>query len=157
MADGKSIDQLRSEARYAERLCQRTARLYRRIQTLGTFLSILGGSGTLAALVKDVPAWLPTGGAILLAVCGAALIAIRPGDKAAANESDMKRYSALLASSQGMSEAEFYRALEVARQSDAAEVEPLRNVAYNDVVCEIGAKEAVVPLSPTERLLAVVA
>ena len=152
-----TIQQLRSEARYSERLCQRTARLYRRVQTTGTFLTIIGGSGTLAALVKDVPVWVPTSGAILLAVMGAALIAIRPSDKAAANESDAKRYSALLASSTSMSEDELRRALEVARQSDAVEVEPLRNVAYNDVVLEIGADSAKVPLGRTERLFAMLA
>ena len=152
-----SIEQLRNEARYAERLCQRTARLYRRVQTCGTFLSIVGGSGTLAALFRDVPPWLPASGALLLAVAGAALIAVRPGDKAAANESDMKRYSALLASSQGMTEEEFRRALEVARQADAPEVEGLRNPSFNDVVQEIGATHAVVPLSKAERLISVLA
>ncbi|MCU4119341.1 hypothetical protein [Variovorax sp. N23] len=152
-----SVEQLRSEARYAERLCHRTARLYRRAQTIGTFLTIVGGSGTLAALVHDVPGWIPSLGAILMAVFGAAMIAIRPGDKAAANESDAKRYSALLASTVGFSAEDFERALELARQSDAAEVEGLRNVAYNDVVREIGAESAAVELSRTERFLALVA
>lgn len=153
----KTVEQLRSEARYAERLCHRTARLYRRVQTIGTFLTIVGGSGTLAAMVHDIPAWIPSLGAVVMAIFGAALIAVRPGDKAAANESDAKRYSALLASTVGFNAVDFERALELARQSDAAEIEGLRNVAYNDIVREIGAESAAVKLSPTERFLAIVA
>jgi len=43
---------LLSEIRYAIRLTQRTARFYRRIQSVGTFLSIIGGSAAIASIAN---------------------------------------------------------------------------------------------------------
>jgi len=48
-------------------------------------------------------------------------------------------------------------ALAKARESDVAEIEPLRDVAWNDVVVEIGRPEVRVALRPTQRLLAALA
>lgn len=149
--------QLRNEARYAERLCQRTARLYRRVQTTGTFLAVLGGSGALSAVSGQVAGWIPIAGGALLTLVGAALVAIRPADKAASNEVDMRRYSALLASGHNMDARTFAQALDEARRGDMPEVELLRNPAWNDVVCEIGASDKVVKLRPSERLVAALA
>ena len=75
--------QLQTEIRYAIRLTQRTARLYRRVQTVGTFLAIVGGSALLSALAGTFPAWLPIAGGVLLTFAGAAMIAIRPADTTA--------------------------------------------------------------------------
>lgn len=145
--------QLQGEIRYTIRLCQRTARLYRRAQTLGTFLAIIGGSATLTGAVGQFPSFVATAGAALLAIAGAALIAMRPADKAAQNESDVKRYQALMAKSVAMPDEALRQALEEARQSDACEVEPLRNVAFNDVMAEIHRTDQLIPLSSHERLL----
>jgi hypothetical protein len=75
--------QLLGEIRYAERLAARTARLYRRVQTLSTFMAIVGGSAAPASLVKDLPIGLPLTGAAMLSIFGALSISIRPADKAA--------------------------------------------------------------------------
>ena len=153
----KSIEQLRGEIRYAERLCERTARMYRHVQTLGTFLTIVGGSGVVSVLASQAPAWMPIAGAVVLTMAAAALIAIRPADKAAQNEADTKRYAALLNRSNGLNEAQLSQALDEARQADTAEVESLRDVAWNDVVEEIGRSETKVPLTLPQRLLAAIA
>jgi Mg2+/citrate symporter len=153
----KSVDILRAEVQYAERLSQRAARLYRRVQTAGTFLAVLGGSGTLSALTHWAPPWLPIAGGVLLAVVGAALVAVRPADKAAANEADMRRFTALLVSSQHMGADDLEQALNVARQSCAPEIEPLRNVVYNDVVRAIGQPGHAQPLTRAERVIAALA
>ena len=47
--------------------------------------------------------------------------------------------------------------LQKAREFDTAEVEPLRDVAYNDVVIEIGRSELAVPLTSHQRILAALA
>jgi hypothetical protein len=150
----KTIEQLRAEARYAVRLCQRTARLYRRAQTVGTFLSIVGGSAVLAALSPAVPSWVTLAGTALLSLAGAALVAMRPADKAAQNEADQRRYMALLARAHGMTPEALGAALDDLHQSGAAEVEPLRAVAYNDVMLEINRPDALIPLRLNQRLLA---
>jgi nicotinic acid phosphoribosyltransferase len=146
-----------NEIRYAERLCQRTARMYRRAQMLGVFASALAGTAALAAAAQWLPAALAAAGALLMAVVGAGLLAARPGDKALQNEADVKRYAQLRAASVDMTDAEFERALWRARELDAPEVEALRDVAWNDVVCEIGRPELATPLRITQRALAALA
>lgn len=152
-----TIEQLRGDIRYAIRLCERTARLYRRIQAVGTFLSLVGGSAAVSGAAGQLPAWVALSGSALLAVSGAALVAIRPADKAAQNEADVKRYRALMAKSFGMSVEQLAVALEEAHQGDAPEVEPLRAVAYNDMLAEINREDQKIPLSLTERLLRAIA
>ena len=146
-----------SEIRYAERLCQRTARLYRHVQGFGTWLAVIGTSGTLAALANNIPNWVPIAGAIVLASTGAVLIAMRPADKAAISEADAKRYAALRTRGSGLDDKELRAALEEARQSDVAEFESLRDVAWNDVVQEVGHADKKVMLSMPQRFMAAIA
>ena len=148
---------LLDEIRYTERLCQRTARLYRHLQTLTVFLSVLGGSGVISAVAGAVPAWMPIAGGVLLAVFGALNLSVRPADKATANEADMKRYAQLRTAAVKMDASQLKEALEKARESDTQEVEALRDVAYNDVTYEIGRPDAAVPLKVHQRLLSALA
>lgn len=153
----KTKEQLQGDIRYAIRLCQRTARLYRRVQTAGVFLSIVGGSGTLSLLAQGIPAWVGLTGTALLALAGAALIAVRPADKAAQNEADIRRYQALMVKSHQLDLDQLAAALEEAHQGDAPEIEPLRAVAYNDVAREFNRPDVLVPLSPAQKALALLA
>lgn len=153
----KNREQSIGEIRYAIRLCQRTARLYRRIQTAGTFLSVIGGSAALSGMTGELPATVPLIGGILLSIAGAALIAIRPADKAAQNEADVKRYLALMAKAHTLNDDQLIAAIEEAHQGDAPEVESLRNVAFNDVVSEINRPDQAIPLSVTEHVLKAIA
>ncbi len=153
----KTIEQLRGDIRYAIRLCERTARLYRRIQAAGTFFSLVGGSAAVSGAAGQMPSWVAISGSALLALAGAALVAVRPADKAAQNEADVKRYRALMAKSIGMTVEQLVAALEEAHQGDAPEVEPLRNVAFNDMLAEINREDQKIPLSVTERFLKVIA
>lgn len=153
----KTKDELQGEIRYAIRLTQRTARLYRRLQALGIFVSVLGGSAAVASITGHVPSWIPIFGGILLAVTGAALLAIRPADKAAQNESDARRYQSLMLRSVTLDDEALAVALEETHQGDAPEIEILRDVAYNDVAREIGRPDAVVPLSFPQKFLEVLA
>lgn len=149
----KTHEQLVAEIRYAIRLCQRTARLYRRVQTLGTFVSIIGGSAIMAGLYAAMPTSVTLAGMALMAASGAALIAIRPADKAAQNEADIKRYQTLMAKASALNAEQLQGAIDEAHQGDAPEIEGLRNVAYNDVMREINREDQSIPLSSNERLL----
>lgn len=148
---------LLNEVRYAERLCQRTARFYRTVQSAGTFAAVLGGSAALSAAFASLPALVPISGAVVAAVVGAALVAVRPADRAAQNEADMRRYSKLRTDGVAMTADQLTLALAKARESDAAELEPLRDVAWNDVMRETGNEALVLPLSKTQRTLAALA
>lgn len=151
----KTREQLIGEIRYAIRLTERTARLYRHIQTVGTFFTILGGSGTISLLSSKVPVSLGMAGAIILAVAGAALIAIRPADKAAQNEADIRRYQAVMVKAQNSAatEDQIALAIEEARQGDAPQIELLRDVAFNDVALEFNRKDVLIELSTTQKIL----
>lgn len=148
---------LLNEIRYAERLCQRTARLYRHIQAVTVFMTVVGGSGVMSSLSGAVPPWVALAGGVFLAIFGAANLAIRPADKAAANDVDAKRYAQLRTAGQSMSGDDLGQALNKARESDAAEVDALRDIAYNDVVTEYGRPEATVPLTMHQKLLGALA
>ena len=144
------------DLRYAQRLCQRTARFYRRLQTTLTFISLLAGSSAVAALAAQMPtqsAWLLAA----FAVFGCVNLALRPADKIAANDADVRKYGALLAKLNVLEAATLQQMLDEARLSDTTEVEPLRHVAYNDVVLEIDEPEALIPLSPMQRLMGALA
>jgi len=147
---------LQFNLRYAQRLCQRTARFYRRLQTWLTFISLLAGSSAVATLAAQLPvpsAWLLG----VFAIFGCINLALRPADKIAANEADVRKYGALLAKVNSVDAAKLQQMLDEARLSDTAEIEPLRPVAYNDVVLEIDAAEALLPLSPIQKLMGALA
>ena len=145
--------QLLGETRYVIRLCQRTARLYRRVQTFGIFVGVAGGSAAVVSLAGALPASAVVVGGLFAALSAAALVAVRPADKAALNESDVRRYQALMARAARLDDAALAAAIDEARIGDAPEIELLRNVAYNDVAVEFNRPDAVVELSPAERLL----
>ena len=141
------------EIRYAIRLCQRTARLYRRVQTAGTFIGVVGGSAAIAGLAGTLPSAVTVLGGVLISLAGAALIAIRPADKAAMNEADVRRYQAIMVKSHQLNDDALAAAIDEAHAGDAPEIEPLRNVAYNDVALELNRADAMVNLTFAERLL----
>jgi hypothetical protein len=149
--------ELINQIRYAIRLTQRTAKLYRKIQVCGAFLTIIGGSAIVFKLFEALPPWCGFSGAVLMSIMGAMLVVVRPADKAAQNESDVRRYQTLELRSHGMNDAELEAAIAEARQFDCPEIDPLCDVAYNDVVRSYGREDAVVPLSCLQRLLAALA
>jgi hypothetical protein len=153
----QTIEQIQVEMRYAQRLCQRTARLYRRVQTCSTFLSILAGSGALISLSSQMPQSATVAFALAFATFGAVNIAIRPADKIAQNEADVRKYAALLAKSLQATPEEAKRLIAEARQSDTQEIEPMRDIAFNDVMREINRDDQVIPLRFSQRMLGAIA
>lgn len=120
-------------------------------------MTIVGGSAVVAAIGDRVSDPIATVGLALFVFAGALLIAIRPADKVAQNDSDVRRYKALMSKSVTLTESELEKALEEARLSDTQEIEPLRDVAYNDVAIECARPEFVVKLRPLQKLLAALA
>lgn len=149
-------DELYFNFRYGQRLCQRTARFYRRIQTTLTFVSLLAGGSAVATLAAQMPthsAWLLA----TFAIFGCINLAIRPAERIAANEADVRKYGGLLVKLNMLAPSALQQLLDEARQSDTSEIEQLRPVAYNDVVLEIDAPEALIPLTPMQKLFGVLA
>lgn len=111
----------------------------------------------MSSLSGTLPAYVSISGGIVLAIAGAALIAIRPADKAALNESDIRRYQAVMVKSSQLTAQELEIAIEEARQGDAPEIELLRDIAYNDVMIEFNRMDCAVPLNPLQKLLTTIA
>jgi hypothetical protein len=150
-------EQLQAEIRYAMRLCQRTARMYRRVQSLFTFFTVLAGSSALVSVSANMPTSATLTAAFVFAIAGAANLAARPADKIAINDADVRKYAALLLKSETLDVAQIRILIAEARQSDAPEIEPLRHVAFNDVMIETGREHHVAPLTMTQRLFNVIA
>lgn len=149
-------EQLQIELRYAQRFCQRSVRFYRRIQTTFTFFSMLAGSSAIAAVAAQMPAaatWM----LVLFSVFGIANFAIRPAERIAAFQADGRKYAALITKADNLDADTIQHLLHEARQSDAEEIEPLRAVAFNDVMLEIDEPEAVIPLTRMQRLIGALA
>lgn len=81
------------------------------------------------------------------------LLAVRPADKAAQNESDVKKYQTLKTQAVGMNATELEQVLEDARNGGAPEIESLRDVAYNDVVFEVNRPDVAVPFSLIQKII----
>lgn len=148
---------LKCEIRYAQRLCQRTARLYRRIQTTATFLSLVAGSAALVSVSAQLASWMTITAGALFAVFTAINYAIRPADKVALNEVDVKKYAVILTKAESISASDLRALIAEARQTDAPEVEPLRDVAFNDVMYEINRADSLIPLSRMQRFIGALA
>lgn len=146
-----------NEIRYAQRITQRTARLYRRAATFLTFTAILGGSGLATSMSATLPQWLVVAGGVLLACTAAAGLSVRPLEKAIMNEQDLRKYTALETQAVSMNVDALRAALSKARESDVAEIELLRDVAYNDVVIESGRPDMKAALNLPQRFIAALA
>ncbi|WP_217638595.1 hypothetical protein [Nitrosospira multiformis] len=79
------------------------------------------------------------------------MIAIRPGDKAAQNEADLRRFQSLMVRANSLDEKALEAALEEARQGLAQEIESLWNVVYNDVVLEFNRPDALTHSLPYRK------
>jgi len=149
-------EQLQIELRYAQRFCQRSVRFYRRIQTTFTFISMLAGSSAIAAVAAQMPAtatWMLAA----FSIFGIANFAIRPAERIAAFQADLRKYAALITKADYLDAEAIQHLLHEARQSDAEEIEPLRAVAFNDVMLEIDEPGALIPLTPIQKLIGALA
>ncbi len=150
-------EQLQAEIRYAMRLGQRTSRLYRRMQSMFTFVTVLAGSSALVSVSANMSASTVLTAAFVFAIAGAANLATRPADKIAINDADVRKYAGLLLKSETLDLEQMRILVAEARQSDAPEIEPLRHVVFNDVMLETGRENHVVPLTMTQRLFNAIA
>lgn len=92
-----------------------------------------------------------------VSVFGILNFAIRPAEKIAALQSDVHQYSVLLSKSDGLDASAIRHLLHEARETDTDEIEPLRVVAFNDVMLEIDELDARIPLTPMQKLIDVLA
>ena len=88
-----------------------------------------------------------------MACSGAALLTIKPAEKALLNDADVKRYQAIMSKVSLLDAIALESAIEEARLGDTFELEPLRNVAFNDVMIEINREDQLIKLNLTEMIM----
>ena len=150
----KTREQFEADIRYAQILSERTARIYRRLQTVGTFLSIVGLSAVLASALSSLPdVWKFSAAAVFL-LSTAVMLSVKPAEKVTRWEQDLQRYRDLMARSKAMTLEQLDAALQEVRRSDAPEVAPLREVAFNQMLYEINRADQLIRLTFGQRVLA---
>ena len=149
----KERARLLNEVRYAERLCHRTARLYRRIASILAWVTLIGGSSAFLALKHETAGWLVATAGIIWAALHALDQVMKPAAKSALNLHDSKRYSRLMTQHRKSLPTTIQRELDKLRENDGLEVESMRDIAWNDVMVESNNLAMVVPLSRWQRLL----
>jgi hypothetical protein len=124
--------------RYAERVLERYAKFYRRLDTLIRFLALLSGSAALAALFGDFRA-ATLALALFFALVQALEFSLAPARIAAEAWAARKPYTAALSRQRKLSDEQLEQAWRDALAEDAIIIpEVFRRAAYNDVLEEKG-------------------
>lgn len=124
--------------RYAVRVLERRGVYWSRIGVGFKALSIFSGTAAVAAVVGDKTVGAMIGGAIF-AVLQAVEHAFSPGDQKAASYAQRKAYADLLARARALEDAALYTEYQAIVAADEVHCwQPLKELAYNDVVDEKG-------------------
>ncbi len=124
--------------RYAVRVLERHARMWRRIDGLIRFAGLLSGMSAFAALTAASQSATMLAG-IVFAILQAIEFAIRPAEIAAQSMSAKKPYGDVLARQATLDDSSLEAAYQrCVADDDVIVPETLRFLAYNDVVSENG-------------------
>lgn len=142
------------ELRYAIRVLERQARLWRRLDAMIRFFGLLSGTAAFAA-ITHASQNLTLSFGILFAVLQAVEYTLTPSVKAAAAQYHAKQYAVILAEQSRITPEELrQKLLDVRAQDEIVVFEALRKLAYNDVAQEYGcSSEHSFLLSFTNRLV----
>ena len=147
-------DQLLGEARYVQRLCQRTSRLYNRASTCFTFFRLFSSSSAIISLSAQLPFGVTVALGLVFAAISGANFALQLVEKAAINDAEVHRYAVLLTKAVSVTDLGVLQAtIADARRTDVPEIESLREVAHNDVMREINRQDQLVALRLSQRLM----
>lgn len=128
--------------RYAVRVLERHARMWRRIDGLIRFSALLAGSSAFAGLMAANSTTALVAG-IVFAVLQSVEFAIRPAEIAARSMTAKKPYGDILARQAELDDAQLESAYQrCVAEDDVIVPENLRYLAYNDVVQERGGDPA---------------
>jgi len=154
----KERQKLCSEIRYTQRLAQRSARLWWRIDAIGTLAFVLGSAGAVSNLANLLPSYIAALASFCTVLIAAVMVCLRPAHKASLNDADVRKYSELMTLERsGTSTPKLAALIAKAHQTDAPEIETLRDVAYNDVCNEINRAEHAVKLNFWQRTMSAMA
>lgn len=144
--------------RYAVRVLERHARLWRNVDNLVRLGSLLAGSGAIAALAAQSHA-LTLAAGVVFALLQGVEFALRPAEGAARSMAQRRPYADLLARQSelddGAIDAGYQR---IVADDEIVVPELLRYLAYNDVLAERGCDASFAyPASAAMRCMALIA
>lgn len=145
--------------RYAVRVLERQARLWRHIDGAFRMLAILSGSSALAAMLTQQASAISISGMVAFAVFQAVEFSAQPGLKAAEAWAERKPYLSIISKQSRLSDTELEQAYQDALEQDGVlAFESIRRLAYNDVTIEKGcAASALFPLNRWQRIVSILA
>lgn len=124
--------------RYSRRYCERHARMYRRIASHLRLLQTIGALSGFTAFLKEDSMYAGIAGLIIAISLGIDLV-FSPSEKARQCEASRQKYAELFAQLHDEAPATIdKRWRQICAESCSSDVEGLRNVAYNDVLREMG-------------------
>ena len=124
--------------RYGVRVLERHAALWKSVDRLCRFVSLLAGSGAIAALGAGNQGFTLACGLVFAAV-QAFEFSVNPGEKSAASRAQSRPYADLWAAQSDHDEAALERAWRrVVAADEVTVVATLKCLAYNDVTEEMG-------------------
>ena len=130
------------ELRYAQRVLERQARFWRRIDTLIRAFGLLSGTAAFAAITNSNQNLTLLFG-IVFSVFQVIEFSVSPGAKSAEASQEAKLYAAAIAEQSKVSVDELRQQLLDIRAKDTVTCfESLRKLAYNDVAEETGRPDA---------------
>lgn len=144
--------------RYAARVLERHSRLWRRVDTVLRFFSILSGTAAIAGLSAENKVFAMAAG-IVFALMQAFDLSVRPAEKAMQSDLNRQSYSILVSKENQMDDQDLESAYRAAVADDDVIVqESVRRLAYNDVLMEMGLDTAhLYQLSRWDRFIGVFA
>jgi hypothetical protein len=141
------------ELRYAQRLLQRQARFWRRVDTLTRAFGLLSGTAAFAAITNSNQDFTMLFG-VIFAVFQVIEFTVSPGAKSAEASQQAKLYAAAIAEQSKVSVDDLRQKLLDIRSKDTVTCfEYLRKLAYNDVSEETGRPEAGFKLGLSNRFM----
>lgn len=145
------------ELRYGERVLERQARFWRRIDAITRMLGLFSGTVAFAAITHENQTLTMVFG-VIFALFQALEFTVMPGSKAAEAYQASKLYTAVLAEQSRIPLDELIQKLHDTRIKDnVIAFEALREPAYNDVAIEKGHPEACFKLTFSSKIMRMLA
>jgi hypothetical protein len=141
------------ELRYAQRVLQRQAKFWRRVDTLTRALGLLSGTAAFGAITNNNQNLTMFFG-VVFAIFQVIEFTASPGAKSAEASQQAKLYAAAIAEQSKVSADGLWQKLLDIRAKDTVTCfEYLRKLAYNDVAEEIGQTDAGFKLGWSARVI----
>jgi hypothetical protein len=127
----RPLYQIDGDLSYSMRLWELHWRFWQRLSVVLTLVSLIGGAGAVASVVRASPT-IATVAGVILAIVSAVSHALAPATRIAEGKERYRAYATLRAKSAGMDASSLDAELRSLEVSDYPTMDSLRDLAYED-------------------------